>query len=291
MSNLARRTFEPSGDKLSIIGFGGIIVMNAEKEESKNCVAEAIDLGVNYFDIAPAYGNAEERLGPALKPYVNDVFLACKTGHRDAKNAENDLTNSLKVLHRDYFNLYQLHAITDVEKDVKAVFAKDGAMSYLMKAKEKGLIKHLGFSAHSVEAVFAALEEYPFDSVLFPINYTTYSQCNFGPQVLEEASKRGMGRLALKAMARGKWQDGTEDKKKSHPKLWYEPVTEQRQIELALRYTLSQNVTAALPPGQMDLFRKAVSVAQEFKPVTEQEVQELDEILGNREPLFEKVES
>ena len=59
-----RRPLGNTGEELSIVGFGGILVMNAEPSDASRIVAEAVDRGVNYFDVAPSYGNAEERLGP-----------------------------------------------------------------------------------------------------------------------------------------------------------------------------------------------------------------------------------
>ena len=79
---IARRPLGKTGEHLSIIGFGGILVMNADPAASANLVAEAVDRGINYFDVAPSYGNAQERLGPALKPYRDKSFLACKTDGR-----------------------------------------------------------------------------------------------------------------------------------------------------------------------------------------------------------------
>ena len=79
---IAKRTLGKTGERLSMIGFGGIVVMNEDPAAASNLVAEAVDRGINYFDVAPSYGNAQERLGPALAPYRNNCFLACKTEGR-----------------------------------------------------------------------------------------------------------------------------------------------------------------------------------------------------------------
>lgn len=113
--------------KLSIIGFGGIVVKDAEQQHANRVVAEAFEKGVNYFDVSPTYGDAELKLGPALEPYRKKVFLACKTGQRRREGASEELNESLKRLRTDYFDLYQLHSITDVKNDVDAVFAKGDA--------------------------------------------------------------------------------------------------------------------------------------------------------------------
>ena len=102
---MEKRKYGKHDDMLSIVGFGGILVSQEEPSESERLVAKAIDRGINYFDVAPTYGNAEERLGPALQPYRNDVFLACKTTKRSAEESEAELHNSLKLLRTDHFDL------------------------------------------------------------------------------------------------------------------------------------------------------------------------------------------
>ena len=79
---LERRALGKTGEKLSIVGFGGIVVMNATAEQAAERVRSAIEAGVNYFDVAPSYGKAEDMLGPALEPFRKSVFLACKTQGR-----------------------------------------------------------------------------------------------------------------------------------------------------------------------------------------------------------------
>jgi len=121
-ARLRQRNYGQTGVKLSIIGFGGIVVMDAEQHHANRVVAEAFEKGVNYFDVSPTYGDAELKLGPALEPYRKKVFLACKTGQRRREGAAKELKESLKRLRTDYLDLYQLHSITDVKNDVDAVF-------------------------------------------------------------------------------------------------------------------------------------------------------------------------
>lgn len=112
---MQQRQLGSTGRALSIIGFGGIVVTNATTEEAAERVGTAIDGGVNYFDVAPSYGNAEEMLGPALAPYRDGVFLACKTGKRDKEGANTELRQSLNRLRTDHLDLYQLHALSKPE--------------------------------------------------------------------------------------------------------------------------------------------------------------------------------
>ena len=123
---MQRRPYGNTNIDLSILCFGGILVMDCETKDASRMVAKSVDCGINYFDVAPSYGNAEERLGPALEPYRKDVFLACKTGERNGEKAERELMQSLKNMKTDYFDLYQLHAMTTRE-DVEQAVAPGGA--------------------------------------------------------------------------------------------------------------------------------------------------------------------
>jgi len=279
---LEKRSLGRTGEKLSILGFGGIVVMDATPEQSAQRVKEAIDYGINYFDVAPSYGDAEIKLGPALEPYRKDVFLACKTGKRTRDEAREELETSLERLRTDHFDLYQHHAVTSLE-DVDTILGKGGSMETFVEAREEGKIRFIGFSAHSVEAAMALMDGFNFDTILFPINYTTWHAGNFGPQVLEKAKEKGMGILALKAMAKQPW---AEDAQNKVPKCWYEPLSDPEEAKMGLRFTLSHPVTAAIPPGDEDLFSMALGLATNFKPLSEDEVEEIKEkgLAGN--PIF-----
>jgi aryl-alcohol dehydrogenase-like predicted oxidoreductase len=279
---IEKRILGKTGRKISAIGFGGIVVTDSTTEQAAERVKEAIDYGVNYFDVAPSYGNAEEMLGPALEPYRKNVFLACKTTERKMDGARRELEESLKKMRTDHFDLYQLHAVTSMD-DVDAIFSENGAMKTFLKAREEGLVKHLGFSAHSVEAATELMKRFDFDTILFPFNYTSWYKGEFGPQVMEMAKKKDMGILALKAMAYRPWQ---KDAERYIEKTWYEPHTDKEDAGKGLRFTLSHPVTAAIPPGDEKLFSMALRLAAEFKPMDEAEIMEMKEKAMKNEPIF-----
>jgi aryl-alcohol dehydrogenase-like predicted oxidoreductase len=284
-ARLTRREFGKTGIQLSVIGMGGIVVRDSEQDHANRIVAEFVERGVNYFDVAPSYGNSEDKLGPALEPFRTDVFLACKTVARTRDGAGEEMKRSLEKLRTGYFDLYQLHAVTNVEKDIDAVFAKGGAMEALADAKKSGQIRHLGFSAHSVEAAFAAMDRFDFDSILFPVNFATYFAGDFGPQIMERARAKGLARLALKALALQKWPEN-DPARKLYPKCWYQPIVDRHTAGLALRFTLNQPVTAALPPGEESLFRLALDLASTLSPLTAAETAELESLSAGLNPVF-----
>src|SRR3954463_70373 len=219
---IARRALGKTGEKLSIIGFGGIVAMDESPDAASNVVAEAIDRGINYFDIAPSYGNAQERLGPALQPYRKNVFLACKTEGRTKDESRKQLEESLRLLKTDHVDLYQFHALTKM-KELDQVLGPGGDMETMEAARKEGKIRFIGFSVHSQETALAALDRYNFDTILFPVNWVLFTQADFGPKILKEAQEKQVGILALKAMAKTVWPS---DQKKDHPesKCCYQPA-------------------------------------------------------------------
>jgi predicted aldo/keto reductase-like oxidoreductase len=265
---MEKRILGKTGEKLSVVGFGGIVVMDVEPKEATRLVAKAIHRGVNYFDVAPTYGNAQERLGPALEPFRSDVFLACKTVKRTRKEAAEKLRESLEMLRTDHFDLYQLHGVSSME-EVEEITARGGALEALVEAREKGLTRFLGFSAHDEAAALELMKRFQFDTILFPLNFVTWYQGKFGPRVFEEAKKRGMGILALKALALRPWRD--DEEKKAWPKCWYKPVETAAEAALALRWTLSLPVTAVVSPGHAELLWWACDAADKFTAVTPRE--------------------
>ena len=279
-----------TGRHLSVIGFGGILLKAEPQSEADRFVSFAVDQGVNYFDVSPIYGDAEERLGPALKPHRPGVFLACKTRERGAAGAEQELDRSLKRLQTDFLDLYQLHAMATTE-DVERALGPGGAVELAVKAKEQGKVRHIGFSAHSAEVAVELISRFPFETVLLPLNFASYWKGDFGPQVVRAAQGKGIGLLAIKAMARTKLPEGTDREKTRWPKCWYTPLDEEGIATLALRFTLSLPVTAAIPPGEKALWEMALREAQNPRPFTAEDEALLREVAGRTEPLFATVHS
>ncbi|HSB17063.1 MAG TPA: aldo/keto reductase [Bryobacteraceae bacterium] len=273
--------------KLSVIGFGGIVVCGMEQNLADRTVAESWDRGINYYDVAPTYfdGEAETKLGIALKPYRKKAFLACKTTIRDAQGAAKELEQSLKRLHTDHFDLYQFHAVSSME-DVEKILAPAGAAELFTRARKDGKVRYLGASAHNAEAAIALMERFPLDSILFPVNFVCFQQGSFGPQILAKAKEKGVARLALKALAHHPWPKGTDRKKSGYEKCWYKPVDDPELARKALRFTLSEDITAAVPPGDERIYAMALDIAAAFTPMTAAERQELLASSQGTAPIF-----
>jgi predicted aldo/keto reductase-like oxidoreductase len=282
-ATLPKRPLGQTGEKLSIIGLGGLVLADETQETADQLVREAIDHGINYFDVAPSYGNAQDRMGPALAPFRKNVFLACKTLKRDKAGSAAELQQSLEKLQTDHFDLYQLHALSKTE-EVEQALGPGGAMETFVQAKKEGKIRFIGFSAHSAEAALLAMKQHGFDTILFPVNFVCFLKGDFGPQVVALAKEKKMGILALKSLARQPWP--AEAQRRDWPKCWYQPILDPEEAAFSFRFTLSQPVTAAVPPGDKRLFIKALDLAHGFEPLRPEEEPRLRQIAANLRPLF-----
>ena len=280
---LQRRKLGRTGEELSIVGLGGMVVQDKSAQQTQEIVRQTLAQGINYFDVAPSHGDAEELIGLALSPVRDKVFLACNTQKRDRAGADEELNKSLQRLRTDYLDLYQMRALMDV-REVNQALGRGGAIEAFLQAKEAGKIKNVGFSAHSREAALRALELYDFDTIMFPVNYVSWFGSNFGPEVVLQARSRDMGILAIKALARQPWPD--EGQRQSWPKAWYQPVTAPEEMDLALRFTLSQSVTATVPPGDIRLFSRAVEIARDFTSLNDRESRHLRRLSASLTSLF-----
>ena len=258
--------------RLSAVGFGGVVLADRPQAECDADVAWAIDQGINYFDVAPQYANAQELMGPALAPYRDGVFLACKTLERGGDAARAELDDSLAKLKTDRFDLYQLHGLLSVD-DFREAERDGGALQTLLDAKAAGKTRLIGVSAHDEDAALAAVASGHFDSVMLPINYANLNHSRFGTRLLPAAQAANLTLISLKALAKGKLTTSYDNRK--HAKCWYDVCgpDEPELAHLQLRYALNQpGVVAALPPGQPEIYRMAVGHAlADLSPLNDQE--------------------
>ena len=253
------RALGNTGYRISAVVYGGIVSMNDGQPNSDRYVAWAVDRGVNYFDVAPSYGDAQEKLGNSLRSRRKDVYLACKTGQRLRADAEAEMCRSLELLHTDYFDVYQMHALS-TPRDIDLAFGPGGVMEMMRDMKEKGVARKLGFTAHSEDVALRALELYDFDTVLFPFNWHMHMAHGMGARLIDAAKARGVGLLCMKSMIERAW-DEDERRNSKYPKSWCKPFdveSDAAPLAAAVRYALSLGVDAIVPPGNFDHFSFAV---------------------------------
>ena len=169
-----------------------------EQAQANTIVASAVDRGVNYFDVAPSYGNAQYVLGPALKPYRNQVSLACKSDRKTAAELNAELEESLRALHTDHFDVYQLHCCDD---DFDTVFGPGGAMEAVTAARAAGKVRFIGFSSHRERSALYMMSQFDFDTIMQPVNWANNLLIGKSDLALKLAAQRNMGLIAIKALA------------------------------------------------------------------------------------------
>ena len=281
--HMQTRPLGRTGWNASIIAMGGIVVMSEEQERANEIVRHAISEGVNYFDVAPTYGDAEIKLGEALKAYRKDVFLACKTAQRTRDGAAKELEASFKRLQTDHFDLYQLHGLDKLE-ELDVALGPGGAMEIILEAKRAGHIKHIGITGHKPATHLEAIKRFPFDTVMLPVNFALMHHDPSTQDLLAELARREIGILGIKPIAARPWH---KDEVREAPKCWYKPLDDPRLIDLALRFALMQGgVTAAIPSGDPHLFRRVLVSARHYKPPVAEEEDELRRLAESLEPIF-----
>jgi predicted aldo/keto reductase-like oxidoreductase len=285
VSGLPRRALGRTGQKLSVVGFPGLALIHYEQEKCTAALRNAFERGINYFDVAPAYGNGqcETKMGIGLQGLDRGkYFLACKTKKRDKEGARLELEQSLKLLKTDHLDLYQLHHLVR-PAEVKQALGPDGALAAMLEARDQGKIRWIGFSAHTTRAALDVMKGFKFDTVMFPINFVEYYTRNFGRDVLALAREQGAAVLAIKPLSWGKWPTDAPKKRE----WWYRSVEEPADIELAMRFALSQpGVTAGIPPSFIDLLDRTIEAAKAFKPLDATAIAKLKQMAENRESLF-----
>jgi predicted aldo/keto reductase-like oxidoreductase len=244
---------------------------------------------VNHIDVAPSYGEAELRLGPWLARERDRFFVGCKTMERTREGATNEMRNSLKRLQIGHFDLYQIHAITTME-ELDAVTKSGGALDAVIAAREAGLTQFIGMTAHGSCApalLLEALKRFPFDTVLFPLNFVQFSQPTYrgtAEELLRECAAQDVGIMTIKAIAKGPWGE----KQKTHA-TWYEPFENKDDIQVAVNFVLSQRVTGLCTAGDIHLLPLILQACEEYTEVTDTEQDAM--VARGQEfiPLFEQV--
>lgn len=280
------RRFGRTGHMSTIAVFGAAAFWEVDQAEADKAMEEVIKAGVNHIDVAPSYGKAEERLGPWLARERGRFFVGCKTMERTKAGAEVELRQSLERLKIDHFDLYQIHAITSLE-ELDEVTRSGGALEALIGARDAGLIDYIGITGHGVDvpAIFLkALDRYDFDSVLFPINFVQHANSTYRKnteELLQQCRVKDVGTMVIKSIAKGPWGEKT----KTHD-TWYQPFSDADQIQQAVDFVLSQDVTGLCTAGDTKVLPLVLRACENFTALTKGEQEALMDTVAEFEPLF-----
>jgi len=266
---ITKRELGQMGYKASIITLGGCGVGRVEQSVADRYIELALEHGVNMIDVAPTYGEAELRLASWAQKMRSSFFIAEKTRERTREGAEREIKESLGRLGIDSFDLYQMHAIGNME-ELNVALGEGGAIEAFKEAQETGLTDYIGITGHEdMRVLKEALTRDVFDSVLLPVSLCSmaepHPQNDFRP-VLEEAIDRGVSVTAIKAVSRRRWLG-----ERSHG-TWYEPSTTPDDIERGVRYTLSQEGVATYSlPCDAGLWGMVLDAGERFQLMDEDE--------------------
>ena len=263
---MEERRLGRTGHRSSVVILGGAAFWDATPDATAEAVDAALAAGVNHLDVAPQYGRAEALLGPAIGPVRDRLFVACKTLRHHPDGVRAQLEESLRRLHCDSFDLYQMHAVTDVEE----LDRRGGAIEAILAARDEGLCTWVGITGHELTAPAAhleALRRYDLDTVMFPVNPRLWSEPGYradAEALLDEAARRDVGVMAIKAGAARPWGSRTPT-----ASTWYEPYTGPGDLARGLRFALSTpGVAACCSPGDLGVLRTVLDLAGSLSPMS-----------------------
>ncbi|MGC8631895.1 MAG: aldo/keto reductase [Thermoprotei archaeon] len=285
--SIQKRRLGRIGYMATIVALGSLAVgwKNLTKSQVDSTMKLVMDHGINYFDVAPSYQDAELHVAPWVKEYRDQIFLAEKTTQRTKAGAWQELKESLSRTGAEYFDLYQLHAVNTFA-DLDQALSTGGAIEAFEEAKQQGLIKHIGITGHADMPVLAeALSRYPFETVLLPVNFVMYfklTEKSDFRKVLNLAAEKDVGVISIKSIAKQRWGKGPHA---YNP--WYEPFDDQPTIDKAFKFTLSQlAVTTYATASDHRLVPKIIDAAESFSLIGPDELEELRSLAASLEPIF-----
>jgi predicted aldo/keto reductase-like oxidoreductase len=250
-----QRSLGRLGHQSSVLIYGAAALSEVDQDTADASVQLALDAGINHFDVAASYGDAELRLGPWMPRVRERIFLATKTGLRDREAAWTQVNQSLERLQTDHLDLIQIHAVGDLE-ELDLVTRPGGSLEAVVRAREEGLAGAIGITGHGHQAPathLEALRRFPFDTVLTPLNYVLGQDPAYLSDyqaLVGEVEAQDAGLMIIKAASRRNWPEPDGHSYAT----WYEPFDDQERIKAAVGWVLAHpEVTGIATPGDVRL--------------------------------------
>ena len=257
----------------SVLIYGAAALAEVDQGTADASVQLALDAGINHFDVAASYGEAELRLGPWMGRIRDRIFLASKTGLRDRDEAWAQVNRSLERLQTDRLDLIQVHAVGDTE-ELDLVTRPGGSLEAVVRARDEGLAAAVGITGHGHRAPathLEALRRFPFDTVLTPLNWVLAQDPAYLADyqaLVAEVQAQDAGLMIIKAAARRNWPEPVEHTYTT----WYEPFDDQDRISAAVAWALSHpEVTGLATPGDVRLLPLLVEAERRLSDTTREE--------------------
>lgn len=263
------------GHLSSVLIYGAAALGEVSQDEADRSVAEALAAGINHFDTAASYGDAELRLAPWAAQLRRDGhFLATKTGEREADAAWAEFNRSLERLDVDRVDLIQLHAVGDLE-DLDRALGPGGAIEAAIRARDEGLVGAIGITGHGAQAPAThheALRRFPFDTVLSPWNYVLAADPAYRADFLAlvaECTRQDVGLMTIKTVSRRNWPQGADQSYAT----WYEPWDDPEHIDACVAFVLRQpGITGLATAGDVRLLGRIVAAAERAPAMTDADI-------------------
>ena len=284
---MEKRLLGRTGHQSTVTTFGAAGIGRADMTQkvADKAIQLALDHGVNHIDVAPSYGQAMERLSPWMPRIRDQIFLGAKTGVRDRDGARESIQSCMSRLGVEGFDLFQLHGVTTME-ELDEVTKPGGALEAIVEARDQGITKWIGITGHGPEAPrvhLEALRRFDFDTVMFPVSASIWRNEDYkrdAEALMSAAASKNVGIQCIKMLARGGW--GEREREYT---TWYDPHREQRDIDDALWWLLSQPMHTAPSAGDVTLFGKVLDAAERYSPLDDAEQERI--VTGQRPPLPE----
>ena len=257
--------FGKTGHNSSRTIFGSVSLSEVSQQEADRVLDLLFEFGVNHIDTAPTYGEAELRLGPWMKRYRDQFFLATKTDEQTYLDAKEQFYRSLDRLQVESVDLIQFHNLIDVV-DRETIFGPGGALEFMIEAKTQGLTRYIGITGHGLDTPrfhLQTLERFEFDSVLLPCNYLLMQNPNYAAgfqKLLSYCHRHQIAVQTIKAIARGYWGNN----KRSH-RTWYEPLTDEEAIAANVHWVLGIPGIFLNTVGELQELPKVLKAASNYK--------------------------
>lgn len=283
---MLKRRFGRSGHMSTLAIFGAAAFYEISREDADHVMEQVIAAGINHIDIAPSYGQAEERVGPWMKRERERFFLGCKTQQRTKEGAWDELRQSLKRLQTKTFDLYQAHAITKME-ELDAITRKGGALEAFEEARREGLIQYIGITGHGADApniYLEALRRFDFDSVLFPLNFVQMANPEYhrhAKELISVCRAKDVGTMVIKTITKAPWGE-----RQHTATTWYEPFEDMEMIQRAVNFALSYEVTGLCTAGDVRILPLVIQACENFRELTHEQMEEMIESGKQYDPLF-----
>lgn len=280
------RRFGRTGHLSTVAIFGAAAFWDIPQKDADKVMEQIIEAGINHIDIAPSYGQAEERVGPWMARERGRFFLGCKTMERSREGAWNEMQQSLKRLQTRTFDLYQCHAITTME-ELDSITMNGGALEAIIEARQRGLVKFIGITGHGVDApkiYLEALKRFNFDSVLFPLNFVQMANPEFrkyAEELIAACKAKDVGTMVIKTITKGPW-----GAKQHTATTWYEPFDQMEEIQRAVNFALSYDVTGLCTAGDTRILPLVIQACQNFTRLDKSQMDEMIQSGRQYEPLF-----